>query len=335
MGSGGYIYQISIHAPRVGCDEHCMSTPKTSWTFQSTHPVWGATGFLMVTVRVAKFQSTHPVWGATEWLGQKFLDDAISIHAPRVGCDPEPDQADSQRDDFNPRTPCGVRQDLLIDRCAGHQISIHAPRVGCDDLSVPPEPEPMDFNPRTPCGVRLVDLRHGITEGDFNPRTPCGVRLREPGNSGDHGHFNPRTPCGVRRRAPHVPPKENRISIHAPRVGCDAHRPAAQCQATKISIHAPRVGCDSSIQFLAGLVHDFNPRTPCGVRPGAAHQVPLPTKHFNPRTPCGVRPRQEELVWQEKKFQSTHPVWGATSVLGIYGAVQPISIHAPRVGCDV
>ena len=87
MGSGGYIYQISIHAPRVGCDEHCMSTPKTSWTFQSTHPVWGATGFLMVTVRVAKFQSTHPVWGATEWLGQKFLDDAISIHAPRVGCD--------------------------------------------------------------------------------------------------------------------------------------------------------------------------------------------------------------------------------------------------------
>ena len=35
------------------------------------------------------------------------------------------------------------------------------------------------------------------------------------------------------------------------------------------------------------------------------------------------------------KFQSTHPVWGATISLVALSGVQGISIHAPRVGCDI
>ena len=59
------IVGISIHAPRVGCDNGAALSASISLTFQST----------------------HPVWGATKNLQGKALDAEISIHAPRVGCD--------------------------------------------------------------------------------------------------------------------------------------------------------------------------------------------------------------------------------------------------------
>ena len=34
---------VSIHAPRVGCDDIAASRLMISKAFQSTHPVWGAT----------------------------------------------------------------------------------------------------------------------------------------------------------------------------------------------------------------------------------------------------------------------------------------------------
>ena len=123
-----------------------------------------------------------------------------------------------------------------------------------------------------------------------------------------------------------------------------------------ISIHAPRVGCDLACPLLMLWLSNFNPRTPCGVRPNSS--VRLATKsNFNPRTPCGVRLSSPGLDVYLKGFQSTHPVWGATSSIwaSLYrsfyfnprtpcgvrletGPQHPlqslISIHAPRVGCD-
>ena len=59
--------------------------------FQSTHPVWGATRLgNRKTADMLLFQSTHPVWGATK-----------ARQARKV-----------PRENFNPRTPCGVRLDL-------------------------------------------------------------------------------------------------------------------------------------------------------------------------------------------------------------------------------
>ena len=56
---------------------------------------------------------------------------------------------------------------------------------------------------------------------------------------------------------------------------------------------------------------DFNPRTPCGVRP-ARFPAATACSYFNPRTPCGVR-RKNDGNWRgEQRFQSTHPVRGAT-----------------------
>ena len=215
----------------------------------------------------------------------------ISIHAPRVGCDPTEQMVWISSTDFNPRTPCGVRP---MARQADSKF--------------------LDFNPRTPCGVRPQHLRCRRRYRDyFNPRTPCGVRRRvyrllEPGRI----NFNPRTPCGVRRL---TPPTLERATLFQsthpvwgatvgvladalnwadfnPRTPCGV-RPACATTlvvpATNISIHAPRVGCDMLRRWPV-----------------------VSTIYFNPRTPCGVRQSTilHNCAWSE--FQSTHPVWGAT-----------------------
>ena len=79
------------------------------------------------------------------------------------------------------------------------------------------------------------------------------------------------------------------ISIHAPRVGSDAVQRLAG-QVYEISIHAPRVGSDTSSVFSPRFPTDFNPRSPCGERP-------LPSKWWT----------------TSHAFQSTLPVWGATT----------------------
>ena len=43
------------------------------------------------------------------------------------------------------------------------------------------------------------------------------------------------------------------------------------------------------------------------------HQISLAPLHFNPRSPCGERPLVDALRDGEDAFQSTLPVWGATS----------------------
>ena len=41
---GGWSTDVSIHAPRVGCDRYGRSNAGWLIKFQFTHPVWGATG---------------------------------------------------------------------------------------------------------------------------------------------------------------------------------------------------------------------------------------------------------------------------------------------------
>ena len=80
--------QVSIHAPRVGCDIIIPPHIMMRSLFQFTHPVWGATISMLSNVQMNSgfnsrtpcgvrplvlpcalwyemFQFTHPVWGAT------------------------------------------------------------------------------------------------------------------------------------------------------------------------------------------------------------------------------------------------------------------------------
>ena len=124
-------------------------------------------------------------------------------------------------------------------------------------------------------------------------------------------YFNPRTPCGVRQETEAPGKTRDAISIHAPRAGCDNMGSMPLLQASRISIHAPRAGCDS-------------------VPPKAKSA----SRHFNPRTPCGVRLGTVVYIFAEVRFQSTHPVRGATHCRVRIRAWICISIHAPRAGCD-
>ena len=111
----GKIYQISIHAPREGCDTgDCIIKPYTDG-FQSTHPARGATtSSCNWHMQTKKFQSTHPARGATVFSLSISSDKAISIHAPREGCDLIFSMSLIPIMHFNPRTPRGVRRSVFI-----------------------------------------------------------------------------------------------------------------------------------------------------------------------------------------------------------------------------
>ena len=124
---------VSIHAPREGCDANAQSLSNMRERFNSRTP--GGVRHSLVRqplplvpsfnsrtpggVRLGRtsrlstrrwFQFTHPGRGATIGGGQAKLEDLVSIHAPREGCD--------------------------LTRVDGKflpAVSIHAPREGCDN----------------------------------------------------------------------------------------------------------------------------------------------------------------------------------------------------------
>ena len=84
-------------------------------------------------------------------------------------------------------------------------------------------------------------------------------------------------------------------------------------QSRDVSIHAPRVGRDerSVVPFVSPC--GFNPRAPCGARLEIAMTI-ISVECFNPRAPCGARPTSLHGGDIPRWFQSTRPVWGATTL---------------------
>ena len=191
--------------------------------------MWGATCLQGPGDRRGRaFQSTHPVWGATQvprrgGAGRGFQSThpvwgATSVVQPVI----PPTAAFQSTHPVWGATYIGSCPILFV------VISIHAPRVGCDLAGQIEIDSEVHFNPRTPCGVRLLQAINGVLLVNFNPRTPCGVRRP------------PRFDTG----------REMRISIHAPRVGCDVLQVFFKLRSV-ISIHAPRVGCDREPSALS------------------------------------------------------------------------------------
>ena len=109
---------------------------------------------------------------------------------------------------------------------------------------------------------------------------------------------------------------------------CDLHGITQE-----ISIHAPLAGCDRRRTGIPCTAFHFNPRTPCGVR-HHGRRIAAGENNFNPRTPCGVRPKRPRGRHRKQRFQSTHPLRGATPI-GVTAVLRlVISIHAPLAGCD-
>ena len=103
---------ISIHAPRMGCDDKNNISTRYDSHFNPRTPYGVRHKVVVSGTDTDTFQSTHPVWGATWEAVARHPTRDISIHAPRMGCDPQSWSFYCQRSHFNPRTPYGVRPDF-------------------------------------------------------------------------------------------------------------------------------------------------------------------------------------------------------------------------------
>ena len=268
--SDSKISSISIHAPHAGCD--ALIPDLLTITRISIHaPHAGCDLPLFVDVAVeCQFQSTHPMRGAT-------LDLCLG---GLIG------------QNFNPRTPCGVRlQDTRTTR-AVRGISIHAPHAGCDS---------------SPSFASLY-------VANFNPRTPCGVRRRYAARTHTSRVISIHAPHAGCDTESKTAPRRTAISIHAPHAGCDTSRTSTAAQGSEfqsthpmrgatgiasgigsgltISIHAPHAGCDrffpSFFEILLISIHA--PHAGCDTCPLSCTSV-------------------------VSLFQSTHPMRGATDCI--------------------
>ncbi len=159
----------------------------------------------------------------------------------------------------------------------------------------------------------------------------------------------------MRRRNYALAAMQIAISIHAPREGCDLPREGAS-RNTKISIHAPREGCDRcrrtttsgwlgfqsthpvrgatpQIDYsdLQRIISIHAPREGCDTEKAMAAIYATISIHA-PREGCDGGEVGQTVC--TARFQSTHPVRGATCAPRAEGIYRAISIHAPREGCD-
>ena len=188
--------------PRSPCGERLFALilPLSIIPFQSTLPVWGATGTGLRKRTRVRFQSTLPVWGATKYEQIIKSHAYISIHAPRVGSDGESRRFECSLPYFNPRSPCGERQDVVWPELRSKVISIHAPRVGSDVQGSAVVMRHINFNPRSPCGERRVTGQNLVAINRFQSTLPVwGATIIICSAFRGRNDFNPRSPCGERR----------------------------------------------------------------------------------------------------------------------------------------
>ena len=310
--------------------------PLRSLPFQFTHPGRGATyRFNPFRLLAYQFQFTHPGRGATSTLVVRSSLIAVSIHAPREGCDlytlyscylcdrfqfTHPGRgatsncytksADPPVSIHAPREGCDVAQ--LLHLFKPRRVSIHAPREGCDSWSKPPCERMRRFQFTHPgrgatyCTPLSVSLALC-----FNSRTPGGVRPAHSTLTATILKFQFTHPGRGATMATLTDSLRREVSIHAPREGCDANARRMAKIVSIVSIHAPREGCDSSLSI--------------------AHAISL---SFNSRTPGGVRPATTANTASKATFQFTHPGRGATRRYCGTPCRGLVSIHAPREGCD-
>ena len=158
-----------------------MDSVRSSRRFQSTHPARGATPRRMVQNRHGAISIHAPREGCDVQIGRRAQDDAkhFNPRTPR-GVRPLIMDAFIANANFNPRTPRGVRLSQAVTFTGGNLISIHAPREGCDAAQgLPFNGDRQDFNPRTPRGVRPVQSGSVGRSYEFQSTHPArGATLR-------------------------------------------------------------------------------------------------------------------------------------------------------------
>ena len=167
----------------------------------------------------------------------------------------------------------------------------------------------------------------------FNPRSPCGERQTASTSSGVSQDFNPRSPCGERPPLRSVFATDGVFQSTLPVWGATPGILGALIW-QRFQSTLPVWGATSPPTPRNASKQNFNPRSPCGERRLCSGDSGACSSYFNPRSPCGERRRGNRLAVIFSEFQSTLPVWGATSGRETRENKTDISIHAPRVGSD-
>ena len=302
---------VSIHALLAECDILPTGEIAPLVKFQSTHSLRSATGAGWSRLNpLIRFQSTHSLRSATYSCLELVEAAEVSIHALLAECDSGGNGRALTDESFNPRTPCGVRPSLSYHSklCTTFQ-STHSLRSATDKLDKSWDQSIVSIHALlAECDASAS--RYSSISHSFNPRTPCGVRPTAPKKKESFFGFNPRTPCGVRRFDAYI------MSVYDGFQSTHSLRSATLMVRTfnrlcKVSIHALLAECDRGYHGFRGLSSSFNPRTPCGVRPGGLF-------------PAG----------RTSRFQSTHSLRSATLKLLILDVSGNVSIHALLAECD-
>ena len=149
-------FDVSIHAPREGCDATNANTDATKASFNSRTPggVRRTSDIMSSSDNSVSIHAPREGCDLVVLIIAQMGDRCVSIHAPREGCDEPLDGVFIVLHSFNSRTPGGVRPGLKA-FCEEHSlfqfthpgrgattqevlrneremVSIHAPREGCD-----------------------------------------------------------------------------------------------------------------------------------------------------------------------------------------------------------
>ena len=126
--------------------------------------------------------------------------------------------------------------------------------------------------------------------------------------------FNPRIPYGMRPDQLHD--KFLSMIFQSTHPVWDAtEQVAGACGDLVISIHASRMGCDCRRGWVVCFFRDFNPRIPYGMRRKFRQwsNRPCSISIHASRMGCDIFDLGLHQIFN--LFQSTHPVWDATSFL--------------------
>ena len=324
---------ISIHAPRVGRDAIGIQAARIEAISIHAPRVGRDVEGKCAQIRSARFQSTRPVWGATSLAANGMECLGISIHAPRVGRDLVTKGGRWPDGYFNPRAPCGARP--------MHTVIA---------------PDTSNFNPRAPCGARLTAGLSTWCVAKFQSTRPVwGATTRFAVLEERMKVFQSTRPVwGATWR--HSVWRNNQSFQSTRPVWGATIMNRGEFSYDVFQSTRPVWGATMPNTTGRSRSWHFNPRAPCGARPRRPPRSATAVD-FNPRAPCGARPeatapahKDEQisihaprvgrdittmvLLLTRKSFQSTRPVWGATSGRREEERCIKISIHAPRVGRD-
>ena len=146
------------------------------------------------------------------------------------------------------------------------------------------------FNPRTPCGVRLIEKSCESTPIDISihaPHAGCDAKIEAQGR--EFQAFQSTHPMRGATAITTIYYIIIIISIHAPHAGCDFFSSNYTLEDIKFQSTHPMRGATFGRAMIDSNGDDFNPRTP-----------------------CGVRPLEQQQTLESLRFQSTHPMRGAT-----------------------